>query len=289
VRLIVNGARNQQRGSWPTIYPAICPVTLELQWYFRIELSPNERTLSMPRVSIITPTLNREDLLPALWRCVRAQSVQDIEWIVHDGSPERARMFDEIGDPRVRYLHVPEPMTIGAKRNALCDAAKGEIIAHFDDDDFYGPRYIEGMVSLMAEKSVDFVKLFGFFLYHRTQHVFAYWDLERDFPIHWHLEPDTPPYPEQNNGYMSGRWGYGFSYVFHRRLWEAVHFPDQNFGEDQVFADAVVDRFGAAGKQDFAYSCIHVIHRNLSISYPQQILPKALLPELFPDFPLSDY
>ena len=33
---------------------------------------------------------------------------------------------------------MPEPMTIGAKRNALCDAAKSKIIAHFDDDDFYG-------------------------------------------------------------------------------------------------------------------------------------------------------
>ena len=29
-------------------------------------------------------------------------------------------------------------MTIGAKANALCDAAKSEIIAHFDDDHFYG-------------------------------------------------------------------------------------------------------------------------------------------------------
>ena len=33
---------------------------------------------------------------------------------------------------------MPEPMTIAAKRNALCDAAESEIIAHFDDDDFYG-------------------------------------------------------------------------------------------------------------------------------------------------------
>ena len=33
---------------------------------------------------------------------------------------------------------MPEPMTIGAKTNALCDAAESEIIAHFDDDDFYG-------------------------------------------------------------------------------------------------------------------------------------------------------
>ena len=64
---------------------------------------------------------------------------------------------------------------------------EGDIIAHFDDDDFYGPRYIEGMVSLMTDLNVDFVKLFGFFLYHRTHDVFAYWDLEREFPVHWRL------------------------------------------------------------------------------------------------------
>jgi glycosyltransferase involved in cell wall biosynthesis len=108
----------------------------------------------MPRVSIITPTLNRQDLLPALWDCVRAQSVEDIEWLVFDGSPQRAPMFDGIDDPRVCYRHVADSMTIGAKRNALCDAAKGEIIAHFDDDDFYGPRYIESMISLMTDLNV---------------------------------------------------------------------------------------------------------------------------------------
>ena len=35
------------------------------------------------------------------------------------------------------------------QRNALCAAVKGEIIAHFDDDDFYGLHYIERMVSFM--------------------------------------------------------------------------------------------------------------------------------------------
>ena len=56
----------------------------------------------MPRVSIITPTMNRQELLPALWRCVCGQSpVQDFEWLVLDGSPQRASFFDPITDPRV--------------------------------------------------------------------------------------------------------------------------------------------------------------------------------------------
>ena len=187
----------------------------------------------MPRVSIITPTINRQNLLPALWECVRAQSFQDIEWLIHDGSPQPASMFHTINDARVRYTHVPQPMTIGAKRNDLCLAAHGEIIVHFDDDDFYGPPYIRDMVSFMTEQNADFVKLFGFFLYQRAHNILAYWDLERDFPLHFVLAPDGPPYAMPNNGHMSGRWGYGFSYVFRRTVWEATQFPDRNHGEDQ--------------------------------------------------------
>jgi glycosyltransferase involved in cell wall biosynthesis len=144
----------------------------------------------MPKVSIITPTINRQELLPALWDGIRAQSVQDFEWLVHDGSPERAQMFDGIHDQRVRYMPLPGEMSIGVKRNHLCDVARGEIIAHFDDDDFYGPRYIERMLSFMEDLHVDFVKLFGFFLYHRTRREFAYWNLEKDFPQHYLLGPN---------------------------------------------------------------------------------------------------
>jgi|SRR5580700_603647 glycosyltransferase involved in cell wall biosynthesis len=240
----------------------------------------------MPRVSIITPTMNRQKLLPALWDCIRAQSVQDIEWLIHDGSSQPASMFDPINDPRVRYMHVPEAMTIGAKRNDLCRAANGEIIVHFDDDDFYGPHYIQGMISYMTAQNASFVKLFGFFLYQQTHKAFAYWDLERAFPIHFHVAPDRQPYLVPNNAHhMSDKWGFGFSFVFHRTVWEAVQFPDQNHGEDQKFADAVVARFKSDGKQDFDRTCLHIIHTsNTSAAFPQQILPTATLPQAFPDF-----
>ena len=147
----------------------------------------------MPQVSIITPTINRQDFLPALWRCVQAQSIHDIEWLVHDGSPDPAPMFNQIQDERISYVHAPGEMSIGAKRNALCDVARSEIIAHFDDDDFYAPHYLEGMLSSMNEQKVEFIKLLGFFLYCRRHYVFAYWDLEIGFPIHFRLHPTEPP------------------------------------------------------------------------------------------------
>lgn len=42
----------------------------------------------MPKISIITPTQNRDNFLPATWHCVQDQTIRDIEWLVHDGSPQ---------------------------------------------------------------------------------------------------------------------------------------------------------------------------------------------------------
>ena len=239
----------------------------------------------MPRVSIITPTANRAPLLPAIWNCVRTQSIDDFEWLILDTSPQPAEMFKTITDRRVRYVHAPAPLSIGAKRNILCEAARGDVIIQFDDDDHYAPHYAARMLSFMTESGADFVKLFGFFLLHRTSNTFAYWDLEHPFPLHYVLSPtaDVKVLPFKSGART--RWGYGFSYVFLRRIWQATRFPDRDHGEDQEFADLAVARFPAAGMQDRDYLCVHVIHSsNSSISAPQQILPRPGLTTVFPGF-----
>ena len=240
---------------------------------------------AVPLVSIITPTKDRQHLLPALLQCVRAQSFTEIEWLIHDGSPQSDSMLGSLNDPRIKYMHVARSMSIGAKRNYLCRVAQGKIIAHFDDDDFYGQNYIRDMVSFMTDQKAHFVKLSGFFLYHRPYNVFAYWDLERDFPLHFHLAPNDPVYAQPNNGKMSGKWGYGFSYVFSRMVWESIHFPDQNHNEDLPFARHAVANFRAVAKQDYDRNCLHVIHtNNISTTFPQQLLPPERLKHLFPHF-----
>jgi glycosyltransferase involved in cell wall biosynthesis len=237
----------------------------------------------MPKVSIITPTKDRQNLLPALWECVSKQSFNDIEWLIHDSSQQPAPPFAQ--DARVKYIHAHQPMSIGAKRNALCKIAQGEIIVHFDDDDFYSSHYIRDMVTLMTDQKADFVKLFGFFLYHKLSDVLAYWDLDKAFPQHFRLQPNTAPAPEKYDLHMTGLWGYGFSYVFRRTVWEANKFPEINGFEDLPFAEKARDNFKTAGKCDFNYTCLHVIHtNNSSIAFPQQLLPPGSRSHLFPDF-----
>jgi glycosyltransferase involved in cell wall biosynthesis len=239
----------------------------------------------VPQVSIITPTHNRTQFLPAIWKCVREQSVHDFEWLVLDSSRHAAPIFESISDARVKYLHNPNRMTIGAMRNALCEAATGDIIALFDDDDFYAPHYIASMLSLMDREDADFVKLLGFYVYHRQHGVFGYWDLEKNLDIHYRFGPDGVIAGHFIPADGNGRLGFGFSFLFRRRVWEASHFLDQDWNEDGLFAEAAVRQFKFAGTQDIDCSCLHIVHTcSTSISYPQYLLPSALLARLFPGF-----
>lgn len=44
---------------------------------------------------------------------------------------------------------------IGEKRNQLAKLARGKILVHFDDDDFYGPGYVGRRVSILHEHLAD--------------------------------------------------------------------------------------------------------------------------------------
>lgn len=225
--------------------------------------------------------------MPAIWGCVKSQTVDDTEWLVYDDSQQADPFFAGLGDKRVRYFHSDQPLTIGAKRNVLCSEALGDIIVQFDDDDFYAPHYIATMLAGMEKAGAELFKLFGFFLYHRRENLFGYWDLDANFPVHFALSANVPVQLSRTPP-SDVKWGYGFSYVFKRSVWQAVPFPDRDFGEDAHFADAVRARFKSAGMQDQGCSVLHVIHSgNASRSFPQQILPPPAMADLFPGF--KDY
>lgn len=54
-------------------------------------------------------------------------------------------------DERIRYVNVASGLSLGAKRNASNRFARGEIIAHWDDDDWYAPWRLSEQVAAMRE------------------------------------------------------------------------------------------------------------------------------------------
>lgn len=85
------------------------------------------------------PTANRREFVA---RAVDYFLRQDYEprelLILDDGDDAVADLMP--ADERVRYVRLNEKLTVGAKRNLACEQARGEIIAHWDDDDWHARR-----------------------------------------------------------------------------------------------------------------------------------------------------
>ncbi|WP_322104871.1 glycosyltransferase family 2 protein [Paraburkholderia sp. J41] len=250
---------------------------------------PSTAAASAPLVSVITPTRNRHALLPFAYRSFASQQASAIEWIVIDDSDAPSAFMTQLADLRVVYRHLPARMTIGEKRNLAVELARGEIIAHFHDDDFYAPHYLSTMLDQMRRHEADFVKLGAFFLYSRVYGQFAYWDLMRKSGLHfcWSERPMTAlNFPDAAAVFADNHLSYGFSYLYTRRLWAAQPFEPRSLNEDGVFATAALAR-GAriALPADDAGLCLHVLHaQNTSKSFPQYLLPQVLVARHFPHF-----
>lgn len=108
-----------------------------------------------PFVSVVCPTWNRREFLPYLLYIYQYQDypADKRELIVLDDSPESNQdLIDMMVDPalhNVRYIHSPERLALGRKRNMLNELATGEYIISFDDDDYYPPEKISHQVAEM--------------------------------------------------------------------------------------------------------------------------------------------
>jgi len=92
-------------------------------------------------VSCILPTRNRGHLIGVALASYAAQDWQHRELIVvDDGSTPVGDMLK--GLPNVTYAHLPPQPTLSHKRNLAIRLARGEVICHFDDDDWSAPGRI---------------------------------------------------------------------------------------------------------------------------------------------------
>jgi O-antigen biosynthesis protein len=95
-------------------------------------------TQSWPLVSCIMPTFDRRAFVPLALENFARQDYPNRELVIVDDGHEAVGDLAE-GRPGVRYVRLASRMTIGGKRNLACREARGEIIAHWDDDDWYAP------------------------------------------------------------------------------------------------------------------------------------------------------
>lgn len=117
-----------------------------------ISASETLNTADAPRVSVVIPTHNREDVVLRAVQSALDQTLADIEVIVvDDGSSDSTRQkLEAFRDPRVRYLRHEQARGAPAARNTGSRAARGEWVAFLDDDDIWFPHKLERQLAVAS-------------------------------------------------------------------------------------------------------------------------------------------
>ncbi len=105
----------------------------------------------MPRVSIVIPSFNREELIQLTLDSVFAQTFTDIEVIVVDdcSTDDTKAMLDRKYPDKVRYIRNENNLGLTRTCNVGLRAATGEFVGFLDSDDLIEPTKIEKQVAVM--------------------------------------------------------------------------------------------------------------------------------------------
>lgn len=124
-----------------------------------------------PLVSYIMPTYNRRQFVPLVLRHFLAQDYPNKELVIVDDGSDPISDLEE-GVSGVRYIRLSSRSSIGAKRNLACQQAHGEVIAHWDDDDWYAPDRLRYQAAPLLLAKADITGLENAFVLELATGVF---------------------------------------------------------------------------------------------------------------------
>jgi len=181
-------------------------------------------------VTALCITRNRRTWLPQAIQCFLAQTYRPLELlIVADGEDVRDLVPN---DQRIRLIHIDRTMHIGDKRNFGCQHARGEVIVHWDDDEFCAPNRVTDQVSRLVESGKS---------------VTGYNSMRFTDGTNWWQYQGAADY------------ALGTSLCYRKSYWEENKFPSMQIGEDLIFSNmAAFNReFIVADAGDLMHATIH--------------------------------
>src|SRR5262249_21685518 len=111
------------------------------------------------------------------------------------------------------YVRLDDRLVLGEKRNRACELAEGEIIAHWDDDDWQAPHRLSYQVNHLLQHGADICGP-GSVLY---------------------FEPSGPRAWQYEYSRGVGRWIAGGAMCYRKDLWSEHRFDPVRIGEDTRF------------------------------------------------------
>ncbi|HEX2912428.1 MAG TPA: glycosyltransferase [Chloroflexia bacterium] len=166
----------------------------------------------LPLVSCIMPTANRRQFVPQAIRYFLAQDYPNRELVVlDDGAEPVGDLMPD--DPRIRYIRLSGQRTLGQKRNECVEASQGDLIMHWDDDDWMAPHRISYQVGALLQAGAEVCSLQNLLFY------------EPASGKSWLYK-----YPQSQK-----RWLAGGPLLYTRAFWKRSPFPAIQVGSDTRF------------------------------------------------------
>lgn len=123
--------------------------------FFIAFIGGNLYSHSRPDVSVVLPTYNRGNLLPAALDSILNQTYKNFEFIIIDnGSTDNTaallKSYQQT-DKRIKIITLPDNRGISAARNLGNAKARGKYIVIMDSDDISLPNRLEKQIRFMEE------------------------------------------------------------------------------------------------------------------------------------------
>jgi len=133
-------------------------------------------------------------------------------------------------DDRIRLVHLADARSIGEKRNFGCGIASGDVICHWDDDDWSEPERLADQVDRLGDYAVS-----------------GYHSMRFSDGVGWWKYEGTKGY------------ALGTSLCYRRSWWQAHPFEAKNVGEDNAFVSVAssAGRLISVDAGNMMYATIH--------------------------------
>jgi len=188
------------------------------------------RDNEMPKVSVIIPTYNREEVVSRAIDSALNQTLSDIEIIVvDDASTDGTISVLESYGNQIRYFCHNHNQGGSAARNTGISQAKGNYIAFLDSDDMWKPTKLESQINLLRQRSNDWVAAYCGFEQKRSNSLVEF--VDKKFPRKTGIEGGE----ELINDILARRFAHGGSstLLVRRDVIQSMNGFDEQFQRHQ--------------------------------------------------------
>ena len=165
-----------------------------------------------PLVTCVMPTGDRPLLMRQAIRYFLQQDYPNKELlVVDDGNETVSEMIP--GDQQIRYVRLNKKLKLGSKRNICVEESHGDLIMHWDDDDWFASNRITCQVNELIKKNAEVCGL--------QQMLFYQWQTNKG----WLYK-----YPNYGKTWLAGG-----SLLYTKDFWKQSPFPDIQHASDTKF------------------------------------------------------